>query len=99
MATTSISDAREGERAHTLSVVRLVIAGGVTAAVVFVLCWLGVFIPFSSPTHAYISLFTNAQIGSGQALAQGTCWSFLFGALVGGAFALIYNATAALGRK
>jgi hypothetical protein len=77
----------------------LLIAGGATAAIVFVLCWVGTFIPFSSPTHAYIGLFTNADVSSVQALAEGTCWSLLFGALVGAAFALIYNATAALGRK
>ena len=99
MATTSTSALHEVERADTLNVVRLIIAGGATAAVVFVLCWLGTFIPFSSPTHAYISLFTNADISSGVALVQGTCWSLLFGALVGGVFALIYNATAPFGRK
>jgi hypothetical protein len=78
---------------------RLLFAGGVTAGVVFVLCWIGTFIPFSSPTHAYIGLFTNADTNSGQALAEGTLWSLLFGVLVGAAFALIYNATAALDRR
>ena len=99
MATTPATALREVERGHKLSVMRLLIAGGVTAAVVFVLCWVGTFIPFSSPTHAYIGLFTNAGSSSGLALAEGTCWSLLFGALVGAAFALIYNATAALDRK
>jgi len=99
MATSSTARLRETEGGHTLSVVRLIIAGGVTAAVVFVLCWVGTFIPFSSPTHAYIGLFTNADISSGQALAEGSCWSLLFGALVGAAFAFIYNATASLGRR
>lgn len=99
MATASHASPREAERAHTLNVMRLIIASGVTAALVFVLCWLGTFVPFSSPTHAYISLFTNAEINSGLALVEGTCWSFLFGALVGGIFALIYNATAALEQK
>jgi hypothetical protein len=78
---------------------RLLFAGGVTATVVFVLCWIGTIIPLSSPTHAYIGLFTTADINSGQALAEGTLWSLLFGALVGAAFALIYNATAALDRR
>lgn len=89
----------EGERGRTLSVMRLLIAGGFTAAVVFVLCWVGTFLAFSSPTHAYISLFTNADISSGRALAEGTLWSLLFGALVGATFAFIYNATAPLGRR
>ena len=99
MATTSTSALPERERLHTLSVARLAIAGGLTAGLVFVLCWLGTFIPFSSPTHAYISLFTNADTSSGLALAQGTCWSLLFGGLVGGVFALIYNVTATLEHK
>jgi hypothetical protein len=99
MATASTASLREGERGHILSVMRLIIAGGATAAIVFVLCWVGTFIPFSSPTHAYIGLFTYADIGSGQALAEGTLWSFLFGALVGAIFGFIYNATAALGRR
>ena len=99
MATVSTSPISKSERGGTLSVLRLLIAGGVTAAVIFVLCWLGTFVPFSSPTHAYINLFTNADLRSGLALAQGTCWSLLFGALVGAAFALIYNATAALDRE
>jgi hypothetical protein len=78
---------------------RLIIAGGVTAAAVFILCWVGTFIPFSSPKHAYISLFTNADISSGRALAEGTYWSLLFGTLVGAIFAFIYNATAAFDRR
>ena len=99
MATASTPPFPEVERRHTLSVTRLLITGGVTAAAVFVLCWVGTFITFSSPTHAYIGLFTNAQVSSEQALAQGTLWSLLFGALVGAVFALIYNATAAIGRR
>lgn len=98
MATASSRALVEGH-SHALSVPRLATAGGITAAVVFVLCWLGTFVPFSSPTHAYISLFTTADIRSGQALAEGGLWSLLFGALVGAIFALIYNATATLGRR
>ena len=99
MATVSTDLIREGQPVRVVNVARLAIAGGVTAAVVFVLCWLGTFIPFSSPTHAYIGLFTNADISSGQALLEGTRWSLLFGGLVGVVFALIYYATAALDRK
>ena len=99
MATLSTAPAREGDRLHVVNAVRLGIAGGVTAALVFVLCWIGTFVPFSSPTHAYIGMFTNADFSSGQALVEGTLWSLLFGLLVGAAFALIYNVTAALERK
>ena len=99
MATASSTTFVETGSARTLSVVRLIVAGGITAGAVFILCWLGTFVPFSSPTHAYIGLFTNADMSSGQALFEGTCWSLLFGALVGAVFALVYNATATLGRK
>lgn len=84
------------ERSHMLNVMRMLVSGGVTAALVFVLCWAGTFIPFSSPTHAYISLFTRADMNSVQALAEGTLWSLLFGAMTAALFALIYNATARL---
>jgi hypothetical protein len=77
----------------------LVVVASVTAAAIFVLCWLGTFIPFSSPTHAYISLFTNADVNSVRALFEGGCWSLLFGALVGAVFAIGYNATAFLDRE
>ena len=82
-----------------IGVLRLAVTTGVAAGLVFALCWLGTFFAFSSPTHAYISLFTNADMRSGRALAEGTLWSLLFGALVAAAFALIYNATALLTRR
>jgi len=98
MATTSIEMPTE-IRGHVLSVQRLLASGGITAALVFVLCWLGTFVPFSSPTHAYIGLFTPAYASSIEALLQGTGWSLLFGALSGALFALVYNATRALQRS
>jgi hypothetical protein len=87
------------DRRHNLNVVRLLIAGGITAVVVFVLCWLGTFLPFSSPSHVYIGLFTTAEVSSAHALIEGTIWSLFFGALTMGLFALIYNAAALLGRR
>lgn len=99
MATAHSAPLTETRGVTTVNVVRLAVAGGVTAAVVFILCWLGTFVPFSSPTHAYIALFTNADISSGLALAEGFCWSLIFGALVGAMFALTYNATASFSRR
>ncbi|HEU4809274.1 MAG TPA: hypothetical protein VFS69_01320 [Sphingomicrobium sp.] len=84
---------------RTVSVPRLSVTGGVTAAAVFILCWLGTFVPFSSPTHAYISLFTDAGVSSARALMEGGFWSLLFGLLVGAIFALVYNAAAPLSRR
>lgn len=99
MATAHSGSLVEERPSHSVSIARLAAATGITAAVIFVLCWLGTFVPFSSPTHAYISLFTNAEISSSLALAEGVCWSLLFGLIVGAVFAIIYNATAPFGRK
>ena len=99
MATTHPAALSEARDTQPLSVLRLGITGGLTAGLIFVLCWLGTFAPFSSPTHGYISSFTNAEISSGSALAQGTCWSLLFGFIVGAVFAFIYNLTAPLSRR
>lgn len=99
MDTASAAAQAESRVSHMLSVKRLVVAGSVTASVVFVLCWLGTFIPFSSPTHAYIGLFTPEEVKSVNALMEGSLWSLLFGGLSGGLFALIYNAAAPLGRR
>lgn len=85
--------------AHRLTVTRLAVAGGVTAALIFVLCWIGAFIPYSSPTHAYIGLFTSADLKSTAALAEGSLWSLLFGGLSGGLFAFVYNLFASLDRR
>ena len=93
---TALTDVPEANR---VSIIRLSVAAGVSAAVILVLCWIGTFVPFSSPTHAYIGLFTNADYNSATALSQGVCWSFAFGLIVGAVFALIYNATASLGRR
>jgi hypothetical protein len=98
MATSPI-DLRTTSRHSRIGVSRLGVAGALTAAVVFVLCWLSTFLPFGSPTHAYISLFTNAPITSVAALVEGGFWSALFGALLSGLFALIYIAASVLERR
>lgn len=84
---------------QVVSASRLAIATALTAAAIFLICWLGSFIPFSSPTHAYITLFTNAEISSTLALVEGTFWSLVFGLIAGAVFALIYNATPSFTRK
>ncbi len=88
MVTTSES-VRVGDR--NLSVLRCTLTGALAAALLFILCWIGTFLPFSSPTHAYIGLFTPAEMTSVEALVQGTCWSLAFGAIIGGLIALVYN--------
>jgi hypothetical protein len=80
-------------------VVRLLVTGAVTSAVIFVLCWIGTFIPYTSPSHAYIGLFTNAEISSVRALIEGGLWSVLFGGFAVALFALVYNSVAGFARR
>lgn len=84
--------ASTNDRPDRLDVIRCALTGAVTAALIFIFCWIGTFIPVSSPTHAYIGLFTAAPISSAQALLQGSCWSLAFGAGIGALIALVYNA-------
>lgn len=99
MATTPNTILREAEGRQTLSVIRMLIAAGLSAAAVFLLCWISAPLPYDSPAHAYIGLFTSADYASGQALAEGLSWSVLFGGGGGAIFALFYNATAYIGRS
>jgi len=84
---------------HQIGVARLAATLGVGAALILVLCWVGTSIPVSSPTHAYIGLFTSAQASSGAALLEGSVWSFLFGALTGTVLAALYNLFALFDRR
>jgi hypothetical protein len=82
-----------------IGIARLAATLGAGAALIFVLCWVGTFLPVSSPTHAYIGLFTSAQASSGAALLEGSVWSFLFGVLTGTVLAALYNLFAILDRR
>lgn len=90
MANVASSEAQRISSDH-IGVLHMTAAAALTAAVVFILCWLGTLIPVSSPTHAYINLFTNASASSAQALREGLFWSLPFGGLVGAVFSLTYN--------
>jgi hypothetical protein len=98
MASSAIELQVAGGR-RTVGVARLLVTGAVTAAAIFVVCWIGTLFPYASPTHAYIGLFTSAEMSSGRALAEGTIWSLVFGGLSGAMFALVYNATAGILRR
>ena len=78
---------------------RLALTLGVGAFLIFGLCWIGTFFPLSSPTHAYIGLFTTAPAGSIAALVDGSVWSFLFGNLSGAIVAALYNLFDELDRR
>ena len=73
------------------SVRRLAATLGASCAAIFVLCWAGTYIASPNPTHAFIGLFTRAEASSVQALAEGSGWALLFGALSGAAIAFFYN--------
>lgn len=76
---------------HRLGVWRCAATGAVTLAIVFAVCWIGtLFGQFTWP-HMFIALFTSQPVGSGGALAEGLCYSVVFGALTGAVVALSYN--------
>lgn len=82
-----------------IGVLRLAATLGVAAGLIFAICWLGTFVAFSSPTHAYIDLFTDAETQSIRALVEGGLWSLLFGILSGGVIAALYNLFDGLDRR
>ncbi len=81
-----------------LAIRQLTVAGAATAAVLFLLCWVGTVFAFVSAPHAYIGLFTDAPANSVQALWQGLVWSALFGGLAAAVFAIAFNLAAGLRR-
>jgi hypothetical protein len=94
----SISDSVSASD-RKLGVFRLAATGAFVAALLFLLCWIGTFIPLSSPTHAYIALFTPAPMSSSLALVEGTFWSLAFGAILGALIAMVYNGLGGLFRS
>ena len=96
MATTAQQIDRTSYR--RLNALRVTVATSLAAVVFLVLCWIGARIGFGPGTHAYISLFSNADVTSVTALLLGICWSFFGGAVIGVIYALIYNALAPLER-
>lgn len=96
---TKVSRSAGSAPAHLLGYRRLGLSGGLTALVLFVACWAAAQIPAFSPTHAYIGLFTKAEMASRTALVEGGAWSLIFGAFASALFALIYNLTAPLARR
>ena len=91
MATQAQNTFVTAERGRRIGVTRLALAGGVTAALVFVICWIGALVPFPNPTHGYITLFTAADVTTVEALLEGSLWSLVFGGFTAAVFALVYN--------
>lgn len=73
-----------------LGIVHSAATGAITLGVIFAACWLGTFTAMPV-THAFIPLFTPAPIASTDALAEGLCWSLVFGAWSGLVLAVVSN--------
>lgn len=93
------SDEVKNTRRGTLGVARLALTGALTAAIFYIICWIGALLPLGPATHMYLNLFTNADITSSTALIEGICWSIAFGLIAGALIALIYNWLSFLDRR
>ncbi|HEX6742245.1 MAG TPA: hypothetical protein VF079_10700 [Sphingomicrobium sp.] len=83
-----------------IGVLRLSLTGAIVAGLFYALCWVGrLVLPIGPASHMYLQLFTSADLSSGMALAQGLCWSVVFGLLIGALGAFVYNWLGALERK
>ncbi|MDT8760515.1 hypothetical protein MZO42_17580 [Sphingomonas psychrotolerans] len=80
-------------------VIRSAATGAIVASIFFALCRIGAHLPIGLATHMYLRLFTSAEIASGTALAEGVCWSILFGAIAGALIAVVYNSLAPIRRR
>jgi hypothetical protein len=73
-----------------LGVIHSAATGAISLGIIYVACWLGTFTAMPV-THAFIPLFTLAPVASTTALAEGLCWSLVFGAWAGFVIAVVSN--------
>ena len=97
MASESVGTSRADK--GRIGIVRFMLTGAIASAVFFALCWVGAFLPIGPATHMYLELFTAAPVASAVALAQGLCWSAVFGAVAGGLISVTYNLLGAFDRR
>lgn len=86
-------------RVRKLGVARLALTGGLSAAIIYVLCWIGAQTPFGPGTHMYLELYTGAELSTVRSLVEGTIYSFGGWLIAGAIIAYIYNALATLDRR
>lgn len=86
-------------RSATLGVWRATATGALALSTLFALCWAGAVVVNLPVTHAFIPLFTAADMRSAAALAEGVGASLAFGAVAGALIALFYNLFAGLERR
>jgi hypothetical protein len=82
-----------------LSAIRIGVVTGLSAGVLYLLCWLGAVIGLLPVTHMYLQLFSAADQTSIAALAEGTTASIAFGFIAGAIFGVISRAIARPGRR
>ena len=99
MAALDMTTSRTGARPGQLGLVRCGLTGASVLAGVFALCWVAAAANIFPASHMYISLFTPLPDASGDALAAGSLWSLVFGAIGGGLIAVVYNALGFLERR
>lgn len=86
------------ERVRKLGVMRIAFTGGISAAIIYVLCWIGAQTPYGPGVHMYLQLYTGADLSTGKSLVEGALYSFGGWLIGGGIIAYIYNSLAALDR-
>jgi len=83
---------------RTLSLLGSAMALSVALVVLFVACAIvGLVAPDLRFAHAWIGLFTTAQMNSPQAWLEGLFFSLVLGIVAGSIFAAVHNAVAARG--
>ncbi|MCW3848421.1 hypothetical protein OF829_14350 [Sphingomonas sp. LB-2] len=80
-----------GPSAFRPNILRFAATGAIASGIFFLLCWAGALLSVGAASHMYIQLFTRAEISSLAALAEGLCWSILFGAIAGALIAGTYR--------
>jgi hypothetical protein len=80
------------------SPLRFAVAGAITLALLFAVCWLGAIVWPVGPTHLFVTLFTAEAVNSIPALLIGGCAAVFFGAVSGILLAWSYNLTSSFGR-
>jgi hypothetical protein len=74
-----------------LGIWRCAATGAAVLGVLFLACWLAVAFLSLRGSHMFIEIFTRSPVQSSAALAEGLCWSLVFGAATGALTALFYN--------
>ena len=94
MSSTIIADSST----RSVGILHFAVVGAVVLGIVFVACWLLAFTPIPV-THAFIALFTTAEMTSSTAFVQGLCWSLVFGAWVGFLVAVVNRLVTSIGMR